>query len=530
MYIEPNSRLVLLSDVPLNPRQTDTYYFGSASEQFNTLYARRIAEFTRQSYQRVERGRMRVEINAERVYSCNYCMFQNSAYGSKWFYAFVTGVEYINDVTTEIIFQIDDIQTWFFEHNVPPCYVERQHSTTDGIGDNIEPEPVNAGDLVPNDYTPLHRTYDFWGNMNDRMILISWINPTLDIGDYEIWVDKGQLVNGTFTTGEIKVYNGDNEQEVAEAAQFIKEQMQEHPESIVAMYMAPRWAVGKKLIEWLPYSREGVKYNYQLPALNIGASLNGYIPKNNKLYTYPYNALKVDAGSSDSICLRYEFFNNFTPTFLETWNVLEPVSSALRPTNYRGITAPNMDISLTLSGFPMCMWSGDAYKAWVAQNSVDIGSTILKTLGGFILGTLMGGPVGGFAVAGTQLASQAASLISQNHKASIAADITGGRATGNNTWAHDMLDYYASRVSCTRDQAEAIDGYFTAFGYAQNKVQKPIIRARRNFTYVKTVGATVTGALPADSKAAIATMYDNGIRFWTTAGPFGNMGVDNPVL
>ena len=37
-------------------------------------------------------------------------MFQNSAYGDKWFYAFITSVEYVNDVTSNISFEIDVMQ------------------------------------------------------------------------------------------------------------------------------------------------------------------------------------------------------------------------------------------------------------------------------------------------------------------------------------------------------------------------------------------------------------------------------------
>lgn len=540
MYIEPNSRIVLLADVPLNPKQEDTYYFGSNTEQFNTLYKRRIAEFNRQSYTRVERGRIRVEITADKVYSCNYLMFQNSAYGNKWFYAFVTACEYVNDVTTEITFVLDEIQTWFFEHDVPPCFVERQHSSTDAVGDNIEPEPVTPGDLVPNDYIPIHHTYA-WPGANDRMIVVSWIDPLTDIGDINNWMQKGQLINGTFTTGELHIYNGDDPQQVAECSKWIKEQMQEHPESIIAMYMSPRWAVGRiQQGDWFnaSYTLRGQKYTFQLPPLmplgdlfSNKPGLQGYVPKNNKMYTYPYNMLQVVGGSGNSIGCRYEFFNNFTPTFEETWNLLEPVSAALRPTNYRGIADSSKDIVATLDGFPMCMWSGDAYKAWVAQNSVDIGSSIIKGLGSFIMGTLAtGSPIGGLVVGAVSSFNAITGAISQAHKASIAADVTGGNATGSNTWAHDMLDFYAMRMSCDRDNAKAIDSFFTAFGYAQNAVFKPRLHARRYFTYVKTVGAVITGALPADSKQAIAGYYDNGIRFWTADAPFGNLSINNPTL
>lgn len=68
---------------------------------------------TAQTYQRVNKGTMRVGLSADSCYDCNYLMFQNSGFGSKWFYAFITSVEYVNNAVTEITFEIDVMQTWF---------------------------------------------------------------------------------------------------------------------------------------------------------------------------------------------------------------------------------------------------------------------------------------------------------------------------------------------------------------------------------------------------------------------------------
>lgn len=56
---------------------------------------------------------MRVEKKAEDLYDCNYLAFQNTSFGSKWFYAFITSVEYVNNITSEITFEIDVLQTYF---------------------------------------------------------------------------------------------------------------------------------------------------------------------------------------------------------------------------------------------------------------------------------------------------------------------------------------------------------------------------------------------------------------------------------
>lgn len=149
MAIQPNSRMRLLQGVPLDSTYTNTLYFANQQDQTNHFlthypYAK---EFYAQSYQRVKSGVCRLQIKADDIYPYNYMMFQNTSYGSKWFYAFINRVEYINDAQSNIYYEIDVMQTWFFEHILRPSYVERETSATDNIGDNIVSEPVDLGDI-----------------------------------------------------------------------------------------------------------------------------------------------------------------------------------------------------------------------------------------------------------------------------------------------------------------------------------------------------------------------------------------------
>lgn len=149
MYITPDSTVFLLEGVPLDNSYTDTIFFDNVTNQhahFTTAYDR--YEFNKLSYQRVNKGTIRVEKKADDLYACNYMVFQNTAYGSKWFYAFINAVTYINDITTEIAYEIDVMQTWFFEAILEPSYVDREHSSSDVIGEHLLPEPVDLGLII----------------------------------------------------------------------------------------------------------------------------------------------------------------------------------------------------------------------------------------------------------------------------------------------------------------------------------------------------------------------------------------------
>lgn len=149
MYIYPNSTIILLRGVPLDNTYTDTMYFNNASAQytaFTTTFNK--LTFGNQSYQRKGKGSLRLNVNADSIYDVNYLMFQNTSYGNKWFYAFVTDIEYINNDVTEISYEIDLLQTWHFDYTLEPSFVERETASSDSVGSNIKDEPVELGPII----------------------------------------------------------------------------------------------------------------------------------------------------------------------------------------------------------------------------------------------------------------------------------------------------------------------------------------------------------------------------------------------
>lgn len=144
----PNTTVKLLSGVPLDNTYTDSIYFDSLSAQQTYFNSKVTRTFSAMTYQRIGRNKIRVQVESDNIYNCNYLMFQNTSFGSKWFYAFIVDTpEYINDNVTEITYEIDVIQTYLFDVVLKPCFVEREHQATDEIGDNVLPEPVDTGDF-----------------------------------------------------------------------------------------------------------------------------------------------------------------------------------------------------------------------------------------------------------------------------------------------------------------------------------------------------------------------------------------------
>ena len=150
MYIEPNSTVKLLKDVPLDASEDHTIWFDTPAQQVEWFngYVKTGMTFERQYYQRHSKNEIKLEVLADNIFDCNYMMFRNTNFGSKWFYAYITNIEYVSNTVAKIRYLVDDLQTWHFDYTLGQCFVEREHSDSDNIGENLVPENLETGDYV----------------------------------------------------------------------------------------------------------------------------------------------------------------------------------------------------------------------------------------------------------------------------------------------------------------------------------------------------------------------------------------------
>ena len=154
--IVPNSEVYILRNVPLEPSFDHTIWFDSSDQQATAFTTYALAYyFNKVSYQRYPRPYITLDKTVDELIGCNYMMFRNTGFGEKWFYAFITQVEYISNTTSRIYYTIDPMQTYLFDVNVGECWVEREHAMSDAIGDNLVPESLELGEYVfDGDYLP----------------------------------------------------------------------------------------------------------------------------------------------------------------------------------------------------------------------------------------------------------------------------------------------------------------------------------------------------------------------------------------
>lgn len=124
MAIQPQTDLRLIKS-PLTLDNKNQITFSSASTQASYFLSLPHLEVENIQYQRKD-NIIRYPAHIDSIIQYNYCMYKNENYTNKWFYAYITGMRYINDGLTEISITTDVYQTWQFDLVFKQSFVERE--------------------------------------------------------------------------------------------------------------------------------------------------------------------------------------------------------------------------------------------------------------------------------------------------------------------------------------------------------------------------------------------------------------------
>ena len=145
--IAPNGQIRFLTNIPIDSNYENSLDFQTELEQ-RTYFLSQTPVHTQIGATRVRDGVISVNKLSDELLSANYLMFQNLNFSTKWFYAFITDVEYINNNMSYVYYKIDDIQTWLFDVQLTECIVEREHTTTDGLFEHLVDEGIGTNEYV----------------------------------------------------------------------------------------------------------------------------------------------------------------------------------------------------------------------------------------------------------------------------------------------------------------------------------------------------------------------------------------------
>lgn len=552
MKVFPDTTLKILSGCPCDPDYEHTLWFANETTQRN--YFSGIAKYTvnDMSYQRAKRGRIRVQYKVENLYDCNYIMFQNTAFGDKWFYAFIDDVTYVNNITSEISYTVDVMQTWLFDMQLQQCFVEREHSVTDTVGDNLIPEDVETGEMIYVDYPR-------------RLIPDS----ELKIGVAQASNANGEPVDGGFYGNTFEELNINlNFPATASGAGAVRDLLTElsvwnNQNAVTSIFMCPSSILA------LLQKQDSATPGGLLVAANERTALkrsDGTNVKNNKLNTFPYTYLEVNNLGNDLKKYAYEYFVG-APQFQIFASIANTVTLTGVPAGYKtnNTLATDFDNAICYTGFPECAWSTSEFAnrgimtmlsgAVGALNGAMTGGIAGAAVGG-VIGALQGkmsGQIGGASnlnfqdlqpvgaredLGGTRL-DRNSEITQRGKKSQIEAAIslasTPIRPLSTSTRlgnANDLFNGGWWGFAYAQKQPhpqfiDRIDDYFSRYGYKTNRIKVPNISSRPHWNYTQTIGCKIGGSIPCQDEKLICAIFDHGVTFWKNPGEVGNFSLDN---
>ena len=580
----PTTRIAVLKDVPLDDTYTDTRWFNSASEQTAFFYGKKKKVYESLSYQRVNNGianprvalTCRVPEVADNLYDCNYIMFQNANYGQKWFYAFIKQVNYINPNNTEIVYEIDYLQTFMFDIKIKPSFVVREHASAaeDIEFANLVPEPVGVGSWTEDIGSSEAISFSDITGENTSYIIIGFM-PSDAIS--AVLSGTGFMIDGIYSGCHYAICES-----AGEANRFL---------IAVGTVGESEHIVGVWMTRLRPRSGNEARKKTITTTLNpkrlqFRDCLGGaYTVRNKKLLNSQFTYFKAFSLTGGSREWKPEYFVTDLITCVAQYCGVRGSEILIEP--YYETTAGsaiNADESLIFNESVQCTWASygwinDAilnafqFIASVSASSGEVGGKTLtyegsqwgtvegvgmSSYGGGGAGTAIvpfstsvgkftgnvGGPSGSpsMGVGGYRGVTTPVAEYSIQETPSVPKSIEGDFSSlfpahvtpSTNIAISNTLLYSANyspfiikRMCPTTQELERLDTFFDMFGYQVNKVKEVNLDTRQAWNYVKLKQPCIYGSVPVEGMAIIKSAFSNGIRLWHVDA-IGDYSIENP--
>lgn len=509
MAITPHTDLFIIK-CPLEMDNSNQLTFSNSETQanyFKSLPHKLIEDIT---YQRKD-SVIRYPEHIDSIIEYNYCMYKNSNYGNKWFYAYITNMRYINDNMTEISIKTDVFQSWQFDLTYKQSFIEREHVTDDTVGLHTIDEGLERGEYIVND-----RGIDTTRNTYKYVI-----GATLYPDNFEAF--GGGMYNGI--PSAINYYAYENFADFKEA---IKNYQEGHADAIVTCFIAPSYLTYRSGTREVMRSDEPETYNLGISKMQ---SLDTYVPVNKKLLTFPYCYIYLSNSQGSANILKQEVWKNENinnEMIVKVIAALTPGCSIRAvPMDYNGIVDENWDEGLTLGKYPIINWLTDEYTNWQTQQGINIAGFQLnyaQTQAISSLGSIASGNIGG------GIENVINTMKESRQHALVPYSVSGGANSGDVATSFKANAFVFEKITIKREYAKIIDKYFSMYGYKVNDLKTINIHTRSNWNYIKTIGANIEGDLPQADMQEIKQMFDKGITLWHNPLTFLDYSQSNTIL
>lgn len=579
----------LLSDVPFSNDYKHTRWFGTQAAQTDYFMNKPLTHSMSQAnFQRIEgQSFIRADKSIDDLWHTNYLMFQNNG---KWFYGFVTRLEYVQSNRTNVHFQIDVFQTWSFRMNFKPSYVNREHR-----------QLWNA------DGTPYINTVDEGLNYGTEYDVVA-TTPVQPSGAYKWLV----IVSKT----PIETDNNEIQSSIVATPQPLNYYAIPYrdDDSVPTIYLAKQQisliATGKpsKILEVLYNSISTVNdivSIYVTDYIGVEHSWDG------QQITFPNNSNDVSYSLIEQIStgevftlLHFRHVSHFVPQYIEAFpdkysgfnsvreskllmypytslvlmdfkgNMSEFKLEYIQNNNvrvaYKGSLGTSNHTSVGITDYNRSIGDGQSEltsneTALINSNPNDV-PILNDHLASYLQGNknslqnqrstiefngvmnAIGGAVG---TASSAMQGNTAGALSgatgtvqglgntQLQLEGINAKIRDIGNTppniskmGSNTaynFGNGYDGVFLMKKQIKLEYRRKLQDYFNMFGYKVNEVKIPNFHTRKYWNYVQTTSCVITGSFNHEDLTELKAIFDNGITFWHT-DDIGNYDLENEVI
>lgn len=584
-----------LADVPFTNDYKHTRWFDTPEQQL-TYFTNKLRTHTMidANFQRIEGYHyVAVDRSIDQLWGTNYLMFVNKDYNGRWFYAFVTKLEYVNRKRTNVHFEIDVFQTWKFQMNFKPSFVVREHDTEyidgkpkvntvdEGLNYGTEYDTIFAKKVMPsNDYKwlvivskePFHTTP---GELEPKAGGVIGIPQPLSY--YVLpFKNDGDVANVMTNYKEVVL--------VSKPIDVLREikSNSEAVNNVVSLYVTDYTGIPADFygynqdssypdpyFDFFSHNNAGtyepavigsancvyVKSieDFHTLEIQMGDKYEGFSSVDeSKLLMYPYCITILDDFKGNRIEIKNEHIKNDN---LRLWwkgslGHSNKNSVGVAQYNYGGslyegiLSNENALINNNPSDIPIL---NDMLAAFIQGNRNTMNTQLDSMVWNGIMGALGGsvstvanatsGSIAGTAggIASTVQGAGNSVLAIQGIESKI-ADIKNVPPSiskmGNNAiyeYGNGYDGVYVIKKQIKSEYRRKLSDFFKVFGYKKNEFKIPNFHTRQHWNYVQTESCMITGNFNNDDLNALKNVFDSGITLWHTED-VGNYELANGVI
>lgn len=523
----------------------------------------------------------------------SYIMFRNTEYSQKWYYGFITSLKRVSSESTEVYFELDTFQTWYYDTTFKQSYVVREHcplwnedgspvinTVDEGLNYGLEYDNVKVIHHKPNvgiRFLVIVVKKAVHGTNKDKVLpsLVGvgqpfsyYVLPFVD-SDKVVWatIEGEQHRMSTLIDTLSALYKDDNFTNNI-ATMFITEQT---GLQVSASDVGDKIQIGfTNPIQKLEYAESGAGdegvakmiYVSNAPNLSmqntlIGNKYDGYRPvSESKLLMYPYTVLTLDDMRGNRQDYKNEYINSPDITISAKGSM-----GISNKTSY-SVLAYNMDMNN-----PLRQWMQDEFGIQdINPNDVAIMTEMISAFMQGNKNSLINQKdkivFQGYSSIGSNLFGGASSMgkkAGANAMAGIDSSIGMVKGTGQavlelqgiNAKIDDILNVppqinkmgtntsydvgngytgvFLIKKQIKPEYQKKLEDFFKLYGYKKNEVKVPNLHTRQSWNYVQTNSCNIIGDFNAEDLNEIKAIFDNGVTLWHTNN-VGDYSQENGVI